>query len=236
MSSWPRACAGPSPPAARSPSWPRRGRDPAAAPRSGPAGRCWSGSGPGRRASPGRSRGAGLPGRPGRAARPPVGAACSCRACRACAAASRRPSTPGPARRCSERRLSRKRLRILSLPSRMSTCGSMMAERLVKRQQLLRLSAVVAAGAGASARGLELVGCLGALLLVPRGLRAGLLDEQLDLADLPGQEIDFAPGSLRDLEKRERQRFDGHGRLSPRASGSSPGAWRRRRPGCGRSR
>jgi hypothetical protein len=41
---------------------------------------------------------------------------------------------------------------------------------------------------------------LGSLLLVPVGLGTGLIDEQFDLADLPGQEVDLAPGPLRYFE------------------------------------
>ncbi len=52
---------------------------------------------------------------------------------------------------------------------------------------------------GVLAGRLELLRRLGASLFVTRGLGAGLVDEQLDLADLPGQEVDFSSGSLRDL-------------------------------------
>ena len=44
-----------------------------------------------------------------------------------------------------------------------------------------------------------LVGGLDPFLLVPAGLGAGLVDEQLDFADLPCQEVDFTPGTFRDL-------------------------------------
>ncbi len=93
-------------------------------------------------------------------------------------------------------------------------------------------------GRGCLGQAGELVGRLGPFELVPLRLRPGLRDEHVDLGELTVEGREVAADARRQLPEgiRCRARFyRGHGRaINPPASGSSPGASRRRRPASGR--
>ena len=204
------------------------------APRSGPGARCWSGSGPGRRASPGRSPGGGPPGRPITTARhagsawahPPaaVGLGAVCRS----GSDTGQPvdvagdgvaiAGEGPALALEDLDL-----------------GLHQRRSLGQRHQRRRLLEALVASRP-SGRPASLSAAAVRRRLVTRGLGLGLGRRQVDLAELVVErdEVVGEPGRDRRRPPEVGRRRGRRSAINPRASGSSPGAWRTPRPGSGR--